>query len=161
MPDLLPPAYIERLSTLQDRVPPLPWSTVQARLVQELGRPLDQVFSRVDQAPVAGLTASPTSGVAPLPVHFDASTSFDPDAAAGDAVASYTYTFGDGTAPVRNTAGALPAHPATASETAPASADTRTETPAQRPTIIGRYRRPDGSRRLKRRRPRQHPRYRV
>ena len=57
-------------------------------------------FRAVDQAPVARLTASPTSGQAPLLVHFDASTSFDPDAADGDVIASYTFTFADGSSPV-------------------------------------------------------------
>jgi PKD domain-containing protein len=55
-------------------------------------------FCTVDQPPVAGLTASPTSGAVPLDVTFNASTSFDPDA--GDGVASYTFTFADGTNPV-------------------------------------------------------------
>jgi hypothetical protein len=49
-------------------------------------------------APTAALTASPTSGTAPLVVSFDGSGSHDPDA--GDSVASYTFDFGDGTAPV-------------------------------------------------------------
>lgn len=55
-------------------------------------------FCTVDQPPVAEVTATPTSGFAPLTVTFDASGSFDPDA--GDAVASYTFTFADGTPPV-------------------------------------------------------------
>ena len=46
----------------------------------------------------AALTASPTSGFAPLTVAFDASGSSDPDA--GDRVASYTFRFGDGSTPV-------------------------------------------------------------
>jgi hypothetical protein len=52
----------------------------------------------VNQPPVASLAANPTLGNAPLLVHFDGSGSFDPDA--GDAVASYTFNFGDGTQPV-------------------------------------------------------------
>jgi hypothetical protein len=55
-------------------------------------------FCNVDQPPVASLTASPTSGNAPLDVSFDASGSFDSDA--GDGVASYTFTFADGSDPV-------------------------------------------------------------
>jgi len=57
-------------------------------------------FCMVDHAPSAGLTAAPTSGMAPLTVRFDGSSSFDPDGADGDGVGSYTFTFADGTAPV-------------------------------------------------------------
>ncbi len=52
----------------------------------------------VNQPPVAGLVATPTSGNAPLAVSFDGSTSFDPDP--GDGMASYTFNFGDGSQPV-------------------------------------------------------------
>ena len=55
-------------------------------------------FCFVDQPPVASLAASPTSGNVPLQVTFDASGSFDSDA--GDGVASYTFTFADGSNPV-------------------------------------------------------------
>jgi hypothetical protein len=51
-----------------------------------------------DQPPTAGLSASPSQGRSPLTVRFDASTSTDRDA--GDAVAAYTFDFGDGTDPV-------------------------------------------------------------
>jgi hypothetical protein len=57
-------------------------------------------FCAVDHAPTAGLSASPTSGDAPLDVTFDGSSSFDPDVADGDGVATYTFTFADGTPPV-------------------------------------------------------------
>ena len=49
-------------------------------------------------APVAALSANPLSGDAPLLVNFDASASTDPDA--GDTIASFTFDFGDGSAPV-------------------------------------------------------------
>lgn len=55
-------------------------------------------FCTVDQAPISGLSASPTSGTAPLTVTFDASSSTDPDA--GDRPGSYTFDFGDGSDPV-------------------------------------------------------------
>ncbi|MGB8511065.1 MAG: PKD domain-containing protein, partial [Pyrinomonadaceae bacterium] len=45
--------------------------------------------------PTASLTATPTQGTAPLTVSFDGSHSSDPDA--GDSVASYVFSFGDGT----------------------------------------------------------------
>lgn len=42
--------------------------------------------------PVANFTSSQTSGLAPLPVHFDATTSNDPDGS----IVGYFWTFGDG-----------------------------------------------------------------
>ncbi len=48
--------------------------------------------------PLAALAASPTAGSVPLTVDFDASGSSDPDP--GDSVASYTFDFGDESAPV-------------------------------------------------------------
>jgi hypothetical protein len=60
-------------------------------------------FCVVDQPPVAGLAASPTSGSAPLTVAFDGSSSTDPNLADGDAVGSYTFDFGDGSSPVTQT----------------------------------------------------------
>jgi PKD repeat protein len=53
-----------------------------------------------DNPPTAGLTATPRSGNVPLTVSFDGSSSSDPDTAEGDHVASYTFNFGDGSAPV-------------------------------------------------------------
>jgi hypothetical protein len=50
-------------------------------------------FCRPQNAPVPQLSAAPVFGSAPLTVNFDASGSFDPDA--GDAIASYTFDFGD------------------------------------------------------------------
>ena len=58
-------------------------------------------FCRPNNAPVAALSASPSSGNAPLAVTLDASGSSDADTAApADTVASYTFDFGDGSAPV-------------------------------------------------------------
>jgi PKD repeat protein len=54
-------------------------------------------FCRPNNAPIAELTANPTSGIAPLLVTFDASGSSDPDTdAPPDTIASYTFDFGDG-----------------------------------------------------------------
>src|SRR5205085_12157397 len=44
--------------------------------------------------PTAKLVANPQEGNPPLTVAFDASGSIDPDA--GDSIASYTFSFGDG-----------------------------------------------------------------
>ena len=68
-------------------------------------------FCAVDQPPIAGLSASPKTGPAPLTVHFDASSSVDPDAE--DAIGSYIFDFGDGSAPVTQT-GPLATHTYTA-----------------------------------------------
>lgn len=51
--DLLPAAYMEQLSSLQDRVPPHPWPTIEAALTGELGRPPAEVFASIESRPVA------------------------------------------------------------------------------------------------------------
>jgi PKD repeat protein len=56
---------------------------------------------RPNAAPTAVLTANPTSGAAPLTVSFSGAGSSDPDTAPpADTIASYTFDFGDGSAPV-------------------------------------------------------------
>ncbi len=63
-------------------------------------------FCAPNSAPVAQLIGypagtdmnTPPSGYPPLAIHFDASGSSDPDS--GDTIASYTFNFGDGSAPV-------------------------------------------------------------
>ena len=57
-------------------------------------------FCYVDEPPVARLEVSTASGTTPLTVTFDGSGSTDPNGADGDAVASYTFNFGDGSDPV-------------------------------------------------------------
>lgn len=57
-PDLLPPVYIERLSRLQDHMLPLGWSEIEAVITGELGRPHEEVFSRVEHTPLAAASLS-------------------------------------------------------------------------------------------------------
>lgn len=52
-PDLLPTAYTETLSSLQDRVPPQPFAVIEEAVVRELGRPIPEVFSEFDEEPIA------------------------------------------------------------------------------------------------------------
>ena len=57
-PDLLPADYIDELSTLQDEVPPVPWSDIEVVIRQQLKQPLEQTFSKVNfQAVAAGSIA--------------------------------------------------------------------------------------------------------
>jgi len=61
----------------------------------------DNQVCRPNAAPTAVLTATPTSGTAPLTVQFNGSGSYDPDTAPPpDTIASYTFDFGDGSAAV-------------------------------------------------------------
>ena len=52
-PDIVPDEYIDILSTLQDEVPPEPFPVVKRIIERELRRPLDGVFRRFDETPVA------------------------------------------------------------------------------------------------------------
>jgi len=51
--DILPPEYIEVLSRLHDRVPPRPFAVMKGRIEEELGRPLEAVFSSFAPEPIA------------------------------------------------------------------------------------------------------------
>ncbi len=52
-PDLLPPRYIEALSTLQADVPPLDWERMEAVLLRELGQSPEALFETFDQTAIA------------------------------------------------------------------------------------------------------------
>ncbi|HEY7699286.1 MAG TPA: AarF/UbiB family protein, partial [Vicinamibacteria bacterium] len=52
-PDLLPSAYIEELSLLQDRVGAMDFAEVKPLLELELGKPVGEIFARFDTDPVA------------------------------------------------------------------------------------------------------------
>jgi predicted unusual protein kinase regulating ubiquinone biosynthesis (AarF/ABC1/UbiB family) len=51
--DVLPPEYVEVLSQLHDQVPHRPYRTVAAAIRAQLGRPIEQLFSRFERTPVA------------------------------------------------------------------------------------------------------------
>jgi len=52
-PDILPPAYVDVLSSLQDDVPPAPWDESQTVIEDELG-PVDEAFDDFDRDPISG-----------------------------------------------------------------------------------------------------------
>ena len=52
-PDLLPGRYVETLTDLQTNVPPVPWAQVEALIRQELGQPIEAVFSNIDRNAIA------------------------------------------------------------------------------------------------------------
>lgn len=51
--DLLSPAYVRGLKTLQDQVPPFPTSEAKQIIEDELGRPIDSIFSEFSAEPIA------------------------------------------------------------------------------------------------------------
>jgi ubiquinone biosynthesis protein len=55
-PDLVPPEFIEELSTLQDSVPPLTEEQVVQVMEEELGVPWEDVFESIDPKPLAAGT---------------------------------------------------------------------------------------------------------
>jgi ubiquinone biosynthesis protein len=52
-PDLLPPAYLQALARLQDKVKPFPYEEVEAIVMSELGVRISKAFSHFDPVPVA------------------------------------------------------------------------------------------------------------
>ena len=51
--DLLPAAWVDALSRLQDSVPPLPYDDIRAVVEKELGAPIGEKFGRFDKEPLA------------------------------------------------------------------------------------------------------------
>jgi predicted unusual protein kinase regulating ubiquinone biosynthesis (AarF/ABC1/UbiB family) len=51
--DLFPSEYVEELSKLQDRVPAFGYEQVAAIVQQELGKPIEQIYSYFDPTPLA------------------------------------------------------------------------------------------------------------
>jgi ubiquinone biosynthesis protein len=52
-PFLLPVDYIIELSKLQDQVEPMPWLLASNILARELGKPIEECFSKINQTPLA------------------------------------------------------------------------------------------------------------
>ena len=51
--DLLPPAYVEALSALQENAPPVSAQQIRLTIEREFGKPVEELFATFDQAPVA------------------------------------------------------------------------------------------------------------
>ncbi|KAL0284710.1 UNVERIFIED_CONTAM: putative aarF domain-containing protein kinase, chloroplastic [Sesamum angustifolium] len=52
-PDLIPPSYLDELSVLQDRIAPFSTEVAFDIIEQELGLPIDELFSEISPEPVA------------------------------------------------------------------------------------------------------------
>ena len=52
-PDVIPEAFVEELTRLQDNVQPLPFSVIKTVIESELGKPLAQCFAHVEELPLA------------------------------------------------------------------------------------------------------------
>lgn len=57
-PDILPVAYTSELSKLQDSAPDFSFNTVREIMEEELGCPLDQVFSYINETPLASASVA-------------------------------------------------------------------------------------------------------
>jgi predicted unusual protein kinase regulating ubiquinone biosynthesis (AarF/ABC1/UbiB family) len=51
--DALPPEARKVLALLQRDVPPMPWSDARAQVIAELGRPPEEIFRSIEEAPLA------------------------------------------------------------------------------------------------------------
>ncbi|MDJ0689248.1 MAG: AarF/ABC1/UbiB kinase family protein [Xenococcaceae cyanobacterium MO_188.B32] len=52
-PDLLPKKYIDALTDLQGRVPPVAWHEIEILIRQELSQPLEETFTNIEQEAIA------------------------------------------------------------------------------------------------------------
>ncbi len=50
--DILPSEYTEELSKLQNSLPPLPFSTIEEVILQEFGKPVNEVFKSFEKTPI-------------------------------------------------------------------------------------------------------------
>lgn len=51
--DLIPPSYLDELSLLQDRISPFSTEVALNTIEQELGLPMDMIFSEISPEPIA------------------------------------------------------------------------------------------------------------
>jgi ubiquinone biosynthesis protein len=56
--DILPPVFVHELETLQTQVSPEPWSVIEPAIEERLGRPISEVFSRIDSTPLAAASVA-------------------------------------------------------------------------------------------------------
>jgi ubiquinone biosynthesis protein len=52
-PDILPGRYVDTLTALQAKVPPVPWEQVESLIRGELSQPLETIFSEIDRNAIA------------------------------------------------------------------------------------------------------------
>ncbi|MBI2651422.1 AarF/ABC1/UbiB kinase family protein [Candidatus Woesearchaeota archaeon] len=57
-PDLAPKSYIKELEDLQDNVPPFAFSLVKEQIKKELGKDINQIFSKFEEKPIASASIS-------------------------------------------------------------------------------------------------------
>ncbi|MGE0868155.1 MAG: ABC1 kinase family protein [Kofleriaceae bacterium] len=57
-PDLFSPEVINQLRHLQDRLPPFPFAKVKITVEAELGRPIDELFTDFEPAPIAAASVA-------------------------------------------------------------------------------------------------------
>lgn len=51
--DLFPEPYVGAMASLMDRVPATPWDRIKREITRSYGRPVDAVFDRLDETPLA------------------------------------------------------------------------------------------------------------
>ncbi|WP_246475664.1 ABC1 kinase family protein [Brevibacterium renqingii] len=56
--DILPPVFVRELETLQTQVTPEPWSVIEPAVEDRLGRPIAEVFARIDPQPLAAASVA-------------------------------------------------------------------------------------------------------
>jgi ubiquinone biosynthesis protein len=56
--DLVPVEFAEELSRLQDQAAPVPWPEIRVVLTAEFGRPVEEVFAWVEEAPLAAASVA-------------------------------------------------------------------------------------------------------